>query len=303
MLLTAVFKAKARAALKGRWQTALLIMLIVNLPSLLVQGIASFTGNDVTVRLQDLALDYSRNTSMTSEHLLDSLRAVFMDPGIQAMLALSLLAWIITPCLALGMNHWTLDRLRGIDEPVSVVFSRLKIFLKSIGLRLLITLKVFLWMLPGAAVSCCSMIPLLTLQSNTREAAYSALRISSVLLYAGMGIMLVMGIIGYLRYELADFILADEPEERVLTCTRRSKQITEGRRGALLSLLLSFILWYLLVAFTASFVSVFAGPVIGLMFHMLGSLCLSIYVNVSEGAFFEALSPRSGFVSPVPDEP
>ena len=40
------FKTKARDALKGHWQTALLIALIVNLPSLLAQGISVFTGND-----------------------------------------------------------------------------------------------------------------------------------------------------------------------------------------------------------------------------------------------------------------
>ena len=40
------FKAKARDALKGCWQTALLIALIVNLPGLLAQGISVFTGND-----------------------------------------------------------------------------------------------------------------------------------------------------------------------------------------------------------------------------------------------------------------
>ena len=38
---SAYFRAKARAALKGHWQTALLIALVVNLPSLLMQAISA----------------------------------------------------------------------------------------------------------------------------------------------------------------------------------------------------------------------------------------------------------------------
>ena len=45
MLTTSsVMKWEAREALKNHWLTALQIALIVNLPSLLVTGIASFTG-------------------------------------------------------------------------------------------------------------------------------------------------------------------------------------------------------------------------------------------------------------------
>ena len=50
---SAIWKLKAREALKNNWLTALLILLTVNLPSLLVQGIASFTGNDLLLRMQD----------------------------------------------------------------------------------------------------------------------------------------------------------------------------------------------------------------------------------------------------------
>ena len=47
-----LFRIKARAALKGHWQTALLIALIVNLPILLMQAISAYTGNDAITRLQ-----------------------------------------------------------------------------------------------------------------------------------------------------------------------------------------------------------------------------------------------------------
>ena len=50
---SAIWKFKARAALKNNWQTGLLIALIVNLPSLLVQAVGSFTGYDLMLRIQN----------------------------------------------------------------------------------------------------------------------------------------------------------------------------------------------------------------------------------------------------------
>ena len=128
MIYSAAIKAKAREILRGHWQTALLIALIVNLPSLLVQGISSFTNSDLALRLQQLLLDASVSTAAYGA-LPDSVRALLSETGILAMSGLGILAWLVTPVLSLGMNHWTLDRIRGAEEPVSTVFSRLRIFL------------------------------------------------------------------------------------------------------------------------------------------------------------------------------
>ena len=288
MSYSALFKAKARAVLQNHWQTALLIALIVNLPTLLVQGIGSFTQTDFLLRLEKLMLDASRSSEAMSS-LSGSVNALLSDSGVLTVLGLNVLAWLVTPALSLGMNHWTLDRIRGQEEPVSTVFSRLGIFLKGIGLRLLITLKVFLWMLPGIAVIGLSMFLLFRADSSSREALLSAANTSVMLVWFGMLLMLVLGIMGYLHYAMADFILADEPQERIGACVRRSREMMNGRRSSLFSLLLSFILWYLLISFVYAFVAGIAGEVIGLMIQMLGSLFLSVYMLASEGVFYEAL--------------
>ena len=101
-------------------------------------------------------------------------------------------------------------------------------------------------------------------------------------------------------YALAEFILADEPEERVLSCARRSKGMMKGLRARLFSLILSFIFWYILVIAAASCVSGIAGPVLALVAEMLGSLFISVYMLTSEGAFFESL--RKAPVQAVPAE-
>ena len=288
MFYSAALKAKARAVLQQHWQTALLIALIVNLPTLLVQGISAFTNNDVMYRLESLVIDASRSTEAMNA-LPDAVVTMLTETGILVMLALGLLAWLVTPALSLGMNHWTLDRIRGAEEPVSTVFSRLNIFLKGVGLRLLILLKVLLWMLPGIAVMVLAMVLLFRADITSQEAMLSAANTSVMLIWAGMIAMLVLGVMGYLHYALADLILADEPEEKVISCARRSKDLMTGRRGQLLTLLLSFILWYFLIMFAASFIAGIAGDVIGLLLQMLGSLFLSVYMLAAEGVFYEAL--------------
>lgn len=288
MFYSAVLKAKARAVLQQHWQTALLIALIVNLPTLLVQGISAFTNNDVMYRLETLIIDASRSTEAMNA-LPDAVVTMLTETGILVMLALGLLAWLVTPALSLGMNHWTLDRIRGAEEPVSTVFSRLGIFLKGVGLRLLILLRVLLWMLPGLAVMVLAMVLLFRADITSQEAMLSAANTSVMLIWAGIIAMLVLGVMGYLHYALADLILADEPEEKVISCTRRSRELMTGRRGQLLALLLSFILWYFLIMFASSFIAGIAGDVIGLLLQMLGSLFLSVYMLATEGVFYEAL--------------
>ena len=300
MLYSAAFKAKARAVLQQHWQTALLIALIVNLPTLLVQGISVFTNNDLTLRLEALAMEASRSADAMNA-LPEAAAALLSESGILAMTGLGVLAWLVTPALSLGMNHWTLDRIRGAEEPVSAVFSRLNIFFKGVGLRLLIALKILLWMLPGIAVMGLSMVLLIRADVSSREAVLSAANTSIMLVWFGMLLMMVLGVMGFLRYAVADFILADEPQERVLSCARRSREMMNGSRGPFLSLLVSFFLWYILVMLASSFAAGIAGDVFGLMVQMLGNLFLSVYMLTSKGVFYEALRTAPLRVPPAGD--
>ena len=288
MFFSAAFKAKARAALKQHWQTALLIALIVNLPSLLVQGVAAFTNNDPLTRVQYLLIRaYSSQEAMNA--LQDNILKLFSETGILVMTGLTVLVWLFTPVLAMGMNHWMLDRIRGQEEPVTTVFSRLRILPKSIGLRLFLVWKIFLWTLPGLAVSLLSLIPTLNARGKTGTELATAAAWSMNLMYFGMMVMLVLGVMGYLYYAQADFILADEPGERVLSCARRSREMMKGRRMALMTLLLSFALLFLLISFVSAALEGMTGTVVALVIQMLGSLFLSVYMLATEAVFYEAL--------------
>ena len=97
------FKAKARDALKGCWQTALLIALIVNLPGLLAQGISVFTGNDPVDRLQAVIITYSRDGTLTQALLMREIEAYLNSSGFWMTVGLNAAAWLVTPCLTLCM--------------------------------------------------------------------------------------------------------------------------------------------------------------------------------------------------------
>ena len=96
------FKAKARDALKGCWQTALLIALIVNLPGLLAQGISVFTGNDPMDRLQAVVITYSRDGTLTQAVLMREMENYLTSSGFWMTVGLNLAAWLITPASPWG---------------------------------------------------------------------------------------------------------------------------------------------------------------------------------------------------------
>ena len=91
---SAYYRAKARAALKGHWQTALLIALIVNLPTLMMQSISVFTGNDVLNRLQTVMVSASRDGVLSQQTLLDEIRALTESTLFWSIRGLELLAWL-----------------------------------------------------------------------------------------------------------------------------------------------------------------------------------------------------------------
>jgi uncharacterized membrane protein len=202
------------------------------------------------------------------------------EPGIILMTSLSLLAWLITPVLEVGMNHWTLERLRGQELPVSAVFSRLRIFLKSIGLRLLIVLKVLLWMLPGIIAAGFLVYP--AVQATTQQAQMEALMKSQAYSLPVLLLMIVPGAIAALRYALAEYIQAEKPENKIRFCLRHSRELTDGKKKNLFTLVLSFLLFYLLELLVAGMLS----GVLSLVFQMLIGLVLNVWMACAVSAFY-----------------
>jgi hypothetical protein len=280
---SAVFRRKALSVLKGHWQTALLIALVVNLPTLLMQGISAVTGNDPASRLETLFVTASRDGILTEQLVLDEIRGLLSSTGFWTTKALELVAWLVTPCLTLGMYRWVLNRLNGLEDPVGLVFCRTRIFFKAIGLQLLIILKVLAWMLPGIAVFIAILLPVY--QAGTVQEQAAALQRSYTMTLPAVLLMAVPGAIAALRYALAEYIMAEEPSSKILFCIRRSKHLMKDQKKNLFFLMVSFLLWYLLSLLVSSLVT----GVFSLVIQMLASLALSVYISTSVGAFYLVL--------------
>ena len=285
---SAWWRRQAREALRNHWLTALLIALIVNLPSLLVQGIASVTGNDLMIRLQETALGaVTAGGTVDTEKMLRGIAAIRESSGIWVMQGLYLLAWLMTPCLTLGMVAWLIGRLRQREDPgVTAVFSRIRLFGKGIGLRLYVALRVLLFMLPGVALYAASLLPLWLSDASSRISVLSAANTSMGLMSAALIATAALGVVCALRYALADMVLADHPETGPIRAAKESKRLTQGKRGQIMLLYLSFLIWYFLEMAAAGLLADLLGSIPSLMFQILASLAITVYLTGSVCAFY-----------------
>ena len=295
------YRRKALAALKGHWQPALLVALIVNLPTMLMQGVSMFTGNDLMDRLSAYIVSASRDGVLTQQTLLQEINAIVASTAFWVIRGLEILALLVTPCLSLGMYKWLMDLLRGQEQPVNTVFSRMRLFLRAIGLQLLIILKVILWTLPGLAVLIILMLP--GLRAGTAQAQLNALTVAQAGAFLPMLLMIVPGVIAALRYALSEYIMAEKPESRIRFCISHSKELMRDQKKNLFFLLTSFLLWYLLELLISSFLS----GILSLVFQMFAGLVLSVYIICSISVFYLRLEHAaetggSPEAEPAPEE-
>ena len=284
----AYWKSVARKALQGHWLTAMLIALVVNLPSLLVQGIAAVTGNDLGTRLAEILYSAVSSDGTISEgRLTEGLAALQQSGGIWAVQGLNIAAWLLTPCLTLGMVAWLMGRIRNEEDPgPTAVFSRMNLFFKGIGLRLYVAWRIFLMMLPGVALCILAMLPLWLSDLSSRISVLSAANTVMGLESLASIAMVVLGVMAALRYALGDMVLAEHPDMGPIQAAKQSKAATKGRRGELFFLYTSFLLWYLLEMFAANLCLNLFGSIPALMVEMLVSLAITVYLTASLCAFY-----------------
>ena len=133
----------------------------------------------------------------------------------------SLISFVLTlmsAVIAFGYSFYALKVSRDQQAGVGELFDGFGIFIKVIALSLVMGIFVFLWSL----------------------------------------LFIIPGIIASYRYSMAYFILMDNPELPVMECLRRSKALTQGYKGSLFVLDLSFIGWQILTIIP--FVSIFVEP-------------------------------------------
>ncbi len=243
MFLTSyIFKSKAVRALKGNWQTALIVSFLAGLPS--------------TVNM------LLRSTNLPVVYLGISLQELFnmflqLDPGTYWLLGIGgLVSFLITPMLGISCNYYFIRRIQGKDLGVMGVLSRRKYFFRALILHLYMYVRVLAWSL----------------------------------------LFVVPGIIAALRYAMAPYYLAENPELTPAQAINKSKEVMADKKLGFLMLLLSFIGWALM-AYVAQIMLLSISLIIAQVAYQFIELFLITYLNASVAAFYLAASRAGGIDS------
>jgi len=86
--------------------------------------------------------------------------------------------------------------------------------------------------------------------------------LTNLLIGVGLVCFIVPGILIYLTYSMAIFILADNPNMSVFDAMKESRLMMRGQKGKLFMLNLSFLGWVFLCAFTLGIGFLWLGPYI-----------------------------------------
>lgn len=121
---------------------------------------------------------------------------------------LNLLLSFAEAILSLGFLIFLLNTLRGSGAAIGNLLDGFAMWWKLLLLNLLAGLLIFLWSL----------------------------------------LLIVPGFVAAYRYSMAQYVLIARPELGVIDCLRESKRLTQGRKGELFVMDLSFLGWWLLCA-------------------------------------------------------
>ena len=289
-----ILRLKARQALAGHWQTALVVMLAASLPGWIAQVASLMQGGGLQQQLLAILM-YGNGEQLADPNYL--LKLVEQQLGASRLITnvLSVAAFLVTPLFTLGMLRFFLELLRGRkDQGWTAVFALAKTGLKGLGLELLMGLKMLLWALPGLG---CMALLILVVSITEGASPYGVSWMFTLMIVCYVG-AIVPPIIAYFRYALSMFYLADHPDWRCRDCLKASIRSMAHQKLNLLLLRLSFLGWTLFISMVSNMALYMLGTVLYQVIYLGLSLALSVYVNCSLCAFYLAWGP-GGEVDPL----
>ncbi len=284
-----ILRREARRALHGSWKTAIIIILLPGIFSLLfytAQALLidqSFTPEALRDTLYgDLLAEDTRSLSGAWAQLLSVLCSGLASqwPILAAFLMTDL---VLAPSLALGRNRWFLFRLAGETKGIGMLFCRLNIWYRSLGVILLKFLLFLLWILPAGAG-----YVLIFLVPRMESAALEIIVNSLITLLIAGGIALAVRAL--LCYGMTDFILAENPATRACEVLRQSRLRMKKNTGALLLMSLYFYFLGLLAQLAAFLLKLLIGVAVGTVIGLTVSVLINAYFCMSRAAFYRSLS-------------
>lgn len=236
------FKQKAKAALKGNWQTALLVAFFSRI---------LITASDVfsSLKLPNPYVALYEKPEIYLSQLLSISRSTWL-----MMAALSLLAVLLTPVMQIGCKRYFLLRLSG-EQPALAdgLFGRMRIWHKALWLYVVMGVRIFLWSL----------------------------------------LLVVPGILAALRYSMAPYYLAENPDLSVGEAIQKSKQAMQNMKTSYFMLVISFIGWNLL-ANVLQLLLMDINGVAALVAAQFAQLWISTYMTAAVAAFYRMVSSPEG---------
>jgi uncharacterized membrane protein len=167
--------------------------------------------------------------------------------------AVGLMTFLVTPVLSVGCYNYFIRRLQGEELGIAGVLSRRTIFLRALWLYVFMAIRVLLWSL----------------------------------------LFLIPGIVAALRYALAPYFLAENPELTAAEAINKSKAAMADKKFSLFLLLLSFIGWALM-ALAAQIMLISFSVILALVAYQFIELFRVTYMNASVSAFYLAASRTEG---------
>ncbi|MBQ8431599.1 MAG: DUF975 family protein [Clostridia bacterium] len=198
---------------------------------------------------------------------------------------------LIAAPLTVGCHRVHLEILDGKAPAVSDLFVPFKkSYKKSVGAYAMYLLLSFLALLPTMV---CGILGV-TLGGDPSDVVATvvpAVDVGAFLALGGYLVTLVLAVVISLRYALVFFILAEEPDMRVLDAFRNSRMAMKGNKWRLFCLQISFAGWFLLL--------MLAHVITCGMGSMIGSYPLTLYFTTSTAVFYAQVTHRV----PRGDEP
>lgn len=212
------YRAMARKSLNGHWPLSILVAFI----GMLLGGLsrASFLEFDTDAGWSLFGIPLAGHMGYHSDGLFPGVAfGALAGIGVATTLY-AILIFIIGGAIELGIRSYFIKLNYDMNPEIGDMFQHLKIFGKALGLRIVMTIFIFLWTL----------------------------------------LFIIPGIVAAYRYSMATYIMAENPDIGIMEAINASKEMMKDRKWALFCLDISFIGWIILCGFTFGIGYLFLHP-------------------------------------------
>lgn len=231
--------------LEKNWLKAIVIFLIIVFLSIAISSLET---------AYQKALNFPETFDFENKTIpqLEAALPYFLKTTFLLSVIFTLISFVLTTPLSLGQTEWywrlTKQKPQGV-EGIFAWFGSIRLFAKSLWLRINIMLRLLPWFLLTVGIPYC----LLFVSMLLTDAKSSFIVEFAVLFLIFAQILLIGGLLLFLyiatRYFLAPYLLVEDNSRKVNRCVKDSVKYTNGQRGDIYAFWFSFAGWFILCLF------------------------------------------------------